>query len=856
MDTVSFRTLALAALFLSAAESQVFLADPDGTSRSIDAPDTVSSGCKTTFGTSVKCDATLSSIAFDGFEPTSDVLTSVCKDDCLTSLKSLQSSQKDACQTDVTTLNGIRYPATYMTDSLLFAYSYICLKDNSNQFCAPQVDQWAAANGSASDGCKDCVLRTFQAELNSPLGYDADLSSYYSSLTSSCGVTSYPVTSPAPYTLPANSTATSSGSPTPSSAACASHYTVKAGDDCDSVSTALSVSTSMLQYQNSIAADCSNFPKPGTDLCVPATCKLYTLQANDTCFGISQAHNGSFSATQVISWNPRVNRDCSNLEVLVGTHLCISAPGDTSPPDPTTIPTTTATPTTVPTDVVDGTNHYCGKFYKVSPGDTCGSVTVMMSISLKDFYFLNPEVNNPNCTNLLLGYSYCVKPVGDIGAYPGYGGIVNPCINQIPLPASCVETGSVSTVSRWEFPTAAPNITDPDTLPLAAGTKEGCATYVTYLDGARNGSSVNACYSVASVFGTNITDFVSWNPSLKYDENNPQNCVLTKGFRYCAQVTVASPTSTPATTTTTSPSVTTPTPTQDGMVKNCNKFYKVKSGDGCYNIADSNGVALSDLYSWNPALKGDCSGLFPDYYLCVGVTSSSSGTPTTTPTTTTTPPGTTPSPVQDGMVKNCDKFYKVKSGDGCYDIASSNGIALDDLYSWNPALKSDCSGLFPDYYICVGHQSATPTTTPPPSNGTPTPTQDGMVSGCNSFYKVKSGDGCYDIAHDHSIAISDLYSWNPALKGDCSGLFPDYYLCVGRAGTPTTSTPPANATPTPVQDGMVKNCKKFYQVKSGDGCYNLAQSNNIALNDFYSWNPAVKSDCSGLFPNYYVCVGI
>ncbi|KJZ69800.1 hypothetical protein HIM_10818 [Hirsutella minnesotensis 3608] len=780
MDTFSFKTLALAAsaaVFLSAAEAQIFLANPDGKSRSIDAPDNVSSGCKATFGTSVKCNATLSSIAFDALEPSNDILASLCKDDCLSSLQSLQSSQKDACKNDTTTLNGIRYPATYMTDSLLFTFNYICLKDSSNQFCAPQVDQWASSNGSASEGCKDCVLRTFQAELDSPLGYDADLASYYSSLTSSCGVTKYPISSPAPYTLPADST-TTSGAPAPT-AACASHYTVKAGDNCNSVSTALGVSTSMLQYHNNIAADCSNFPIPGTNLCVPATCKLYTLQTNETCFGISQAHNGSFSATQLISWNPRINRDCSNLEVLVGTHLCVSAPGDASPPDPTTIPSTTATPTTVPTDVVDGTNHHCGKFYKVAPGDTCSSLSVMMGISLKDFYFLNPEVNKRNCSNLLLGYSYCVQPVGDIGSYPGYGGIVNPCVNQIPLPASCVETGSVSTVSRWEFPTAVPKRADPNALPLAAGTKKGCATYVTYLEGGRKGSSVNACYAVASVFETNITDFISWNPSLKYDDDNPQNCVLAKGYRYCAQVTVASPTSAPVTTTTTSPGgVTTPTPIQEGMVRTCSKFYKVKSGDGCYDIAKSYGIALNELYSWNPALKGDCSGLFPDVYICVGSSSGSSSTHTTTTATATTPPRTTPSPVQDGIVKDCGKFYKVKSGDGCYNIAQSNSIALSDLYSWNPALKGDCSGLFPDYYICVG-RSATPTTSKPPANSTPTPVQDGMVKNCKKFYKVKSGDGCYNIAQSNSIALNDFYLWNPAVKSDCSKLFPDYNVCVG-----------------------------------------------------------------------------
>lgn len=33
-------------------------------------------------------------------------------------------------------------------------------------------------------------------------------------------------------------------------------------------------------------------------------------------------------------------------------------------------------------------------------------------IALQDFVFLNPSINS-NCTDLLLGISYCVEPVGD-----------------------------------------------------------------------------------------------------------------------------------------------------------------------------------------------------------------------------------------------------------------------------------------------------------------------------------------------------------------------------------------------------------------------------------------------------------
>lgn len=63
---------------------------------------------------------------------------------------------------------------------------------------------------------------------------------------------------------------------------------------------------------------------------------------------------------------------------------------------------------------------------------------------------------------------------------------------------------------------------------------------------------------------------------------------------------------------------------------------------------------------------------------------------------------TTPTPIQDGMTKRCNTFYEVKSGDGCWDIANTHGISLDDFYSFNPAVGDDCSKLYPDNYVCVG----------------------------------------------------------------------------------------------------------------------------------------------------------
>ncbi|KAK4241775.1 hypothetical protein C8A03DRAFT_30080 [Achaetomium macrosporum] len=216
-----------------------------------------------------------------------------------------------------------------------------------------------------------------------------------------------------------------------------------------------------------------------------------------------------------------------------------------------------------------------------------------------------------------------------------------------------------------------------------------------------------------------IDAFLSWNPSLAplYNATNPDACTLQPGYRYCSsgrRVKSSSTSSTSSsslltgsgtgtrtsTSTRISTGIRTPSPIQSGMVGNCNKFYLVQPNDGCWAIAKSNGIALADFYSWNPAVGRSCTALYPGAYVCIGVS------PTPTPTTTAPSTGVvaTPTPTQvrspiakPDMMRQC--------GDGCWNIAKAEGISLDNLYAWNPALHGDCSGLWPTYYICIGVSS-------------------------------------------------------------------------------------------------------------------------------------------------------
>lgn len=183
--------------------------------------------------------------------------------------------------------------------------------------------------------------------------------------------------------------------------------------------------------------------------------------------------------------------------------------------------------------------------------------------------------------------------------------------------------------------------------------------------------------------------------------------VALAGFSYIPTLT-PSLTSTP-----TSSALSTPSPIQTGMVSDCDEFYLVVSGDDCATIASGYDISLTDFYAWNPAVGSTCASLWVDDYVCVGVEASASSavvttTGTTTFLTTTSTSSSssaslvTPTPIESGMVDDCDVYHLVVSGDECATIASDAGITLDEFYDWNPTVGDTCSSLWVGYYVCIG----------------------------------------------------------------------------------------------------------------------------------------------------------
>lgn len=132
---------------------------------------------------------------------------------------------------------------------------------------------------------------------------------------------------------------------------------------------------------------------------------------------------------------------------------------------------------------------------------------------------------------------------------------------------------------------------------------------------------------------------------------------------------------------------------------------------------------------------------------------------------------------------------------------------------------------------------------------TPTPTQPELVANCDAFYKVQPNDTCLSVSAKFDLNVDLFDSWNPSVGEGCPFLILGDWVCVD-----TDEYAPA-ATPEPILSNTVADCLAFYKVQPGDYCSLIVTETDITLADFYEWNPSVGTDCTGLFLNYWVCVG-
>jgi LysM repeat protein len=117
--------------------------------------------------------------------------------------------------------------------------------------------------------------------------------------------------------------------------------------------------------------------------------ETYTVQPGDTCGGIASTLGISVDA--LMSANPEINADCSNLQVEQVLRVPGGAPVQDDEPGDDDTPITDEPEPTPATG--------SGQTYEIQPGDICLTIANQFGVDVDELIALN----NLNCTNLQVG---------------------------------------------------------------------------------------------------------------------------------------------------------------------------------------------------------------------------------------------------------------------------------------------------------------------------------------------------------------------------------------------------------------------------------------------------------------------
>jgi hypothetical protein len=528
-----------------------------------------------------------------------------------------------------------------------------------------------------------------------------------------------------------------------------------------------------------------------------------------------------------------------------------------------------------------GQPENCNGWHTVVKGDTCQSVPQKYGISFKQFLAWNPAVSSDCLTNFWVESAYCVR-VGQSSSKPpttssksGISISSSRSVSQTTITSaskattsSTIPTSSFNStystlhpVTSWSVSATSTDRTWPPTKTLAGQTTI-CNAWHRVMPG-------DTCQRLMNKYGFQSIDiFLGWNPAAKEDCEmliaDYWLCVGVQRQQYNTDLEWETaqpefteppePTEYTSVTLPTADSSFAPTPSQGPMPTNCKAFHKAEANQNCNDLVSLYGYfSQQQFLSWNPALDGNCLGLWLDTYYCVGAYSDND---LPLPAHQTTKP--TAGNIPAGSPSDCARWYQTTPGDTCALIARMFGsFSVADFVQWNPSVLSDCSGMVTKAYYCAGRPS-TPTTR---TDGAPSPTQipntrptqPGIATACSDYWFVGQDDTCDSIVRQAGISLNDFYSWNKAITvGSCTGLKSDFYVCVGVSGqgsssesstaikttqrssstqsaTTTTAAPQPVETPSPVREGMTEKCVRFYLQQPGEFCGAIASNAGISL---------------------------
>ncbi|KAL2813346.1 hypothetical protein BDW59DRAFT_167529 [Aspergillus cavernicola] len=341
------------------------------------------------------------------------------------------------------------------------------------------------------------------------------------------------------------------------------------------------------------------------------------------------------------------------------------------------------------------------------------------------------------------------------------------------------------------------------------------------------------------------------------------------------------------------------------VIGNCTT-HEVTSSDTCRGLAWKYGITITQFITWNSILNPTCSNLnvMVGYQACVSYPGNA--TDTTNPYATTgvagtaTAPAAVPTKLGPDVNTRCGKYYVIKTGDYCQAIAMANSIEVNDFYFLNPDIDRNCTNLWLDYSYCVlpvgnimtysGY--ATPTgslsipTWRPTITGTYTPWESlpevtwtskepiptstsfplakGTRKDCLEYEDNTFGDvPCNWLAT--KVDNVRFAEWNPSVN---------YWHCLLTNGTryctlyaeeftrpgysdenyEDDETAPYEEAPADAAVDSTRECYVWFVRMEGDTCASILETARITMEEFYAWNPSIKSDCSNLRTDTFYCM--
>jgi hypothetical protein len=352
------------------------------------------------------------------------------------------------------------------------------------------------------------------------------------------------------------------------------------------------------------------------------------------------------------------------------------------------------------------------------------------------------------------------------------------------------------------------------------------------------------CQSVSQRYGISLEQFLKWNPAVSSDCRD--NFWIDSA--YCVRIGQSSSRSTTAiSSTSTSKTTISSKPTSQAIVTSV-PTTPTTSYNSTYSI-------MHPVTSWNLS---------------------------TTSTQKTWPPTKT----LMGQIAICNAWHRVVPGDTCQQMLNLFGLKSVDVFlDWNPAAKEDCEMLIAGYWVCVGVQrqvgdsnleweTAQPAFSAPPeptkytpvtlptadSSFAPTPSHGPMPSNCKVFHQVSADQNCNDLVSLYGyFSQQEFMAWNPALDGNCLGLWLDTWYCIG-AYSDGDLPLPAHQTMKPTEGnipfGYPSDCARWYRTTFDDTCDDVTlMFGSFSMAEFAKWNPSVFSDCSGIVSDAWYCIG-